>query len=79
MFGVVLKRQHKGINTADEILNVGLIPGGVAAGDALAHLLPGKMQLMVALFNIVRHIPAVQRLQRRGAQRLLPGFTVFHQ
>jgi hypothetical protein len=76
MFGVVLEGEHKGINAADKILNVGLIPRAVAAGDARIHLLPGHMQLLIALFNIVRDVPAVQLLQGRRAQRLLPALAM---
>ena len=59
MFSVVLKRQHKGIYPANEILNVVLIPPGIAAGDAFVHLLPAKVQLLVTLFDVLGHIPAV--------------------
>lgn len=62
MFGIVLKGEHKGINTANKIFDMGLIPREIAAGDVRIHLLPGQMQLLVALFDIVRHVPAVQLL-----------------
>ena len=76
MFGVVLEGEHKGINAADKILNVGLIPRAVAAGDARIHLQPGHVQLLVARFNIVRDVPAVQLLQGRRAQRPLPAVAM---
>ena len=59
MFGVVLKGEHKGINAADKILNVGLIPRAVAAGDVRIHFQPGHVELLVARFYIVRDVPAV--------------------
>ena len=40
IFGVVLEGEHKGINAADKILNVSVIPCAVAAGDVLVHVQP---------------------------------------
>ena len=76
MFGVVLEGEHKGINAAHKILNIALIPRAVAAGDMRIHLLPGHMQLLIACFHIVRDVPAVQLLQGRRAERLLPALTM---
>ena len=48
----------------------------LAAGDARIHLQPGHVQLLVARFNIVRDVPAVQLLQGRRAQRPLPAVAM---
>ena len=76
MFGVVLEGEHKGINAAHKILNIALVPRAVAAGDMRIHLLPGHMQLLIACFHIVRDVPAVQLLQGRRAERLLPALAM---
>lgn len=75
----MLKSQNEGVNAANKILNVVLVPQDVATGDAPVHLLPGKMKLLIARFDVIRHIPAAQFLQGGRAQRLLPCLAVLRE
>ncbi len=76
MFGVVLKGEHKGVNPADKVFNVGLIPPDIAASDVVVHLLPCQMQLLIARLNIVRARTSGSASVAQGAQRLLPALAM---
>ncbi|SPX63450.1 Uncharacterised protein [Leclercia adecarboxylata] len=58
MFGVMLQGEYKGVDARHILIHVVLIPAVIALRELFVHALPRQLQQVIALLNLIGHVPA---------------------